>query len=201
MIHDLFPQPVGVYKLNRSFTDDELSFIKNQETRNNVNNLISLNTKILNSERLDSLKEFSKNCLSDYFNTVYNPLNEVNLKITQSWCNYTSFGQSHHVHTHPNSFVSGVFYIQVDKEVDKIYFHRSEFQQMQVLPKEWNSWNSKSWWLPVEVGDLLLFPSSLQHSVDTIKEDQTRISISFNTFPVGTIGFDLDVTELTIQGV
>ena len=35
-IHSLFPQPVGVYKLDRDLTDKEIGFIKGQETRPNM---------------------------------------------------------------------------------------------------------------------------------------------------------------------
>jgi len=42
----------------------------------------------------------------------------------------------------------------------------------------------------------MIFPSSLTHMVETTKSDQTRISISFNTFPKGYVGEDLDLTGL-----
>jgi hypothetical protein len=31
MIHNLFPTPVGIYKLDRDLTEKELGFIKGQE--------------------------------------------------------------------------------------------------------------------------------------------------------------------------
>jgi hypothetical protein len=42
MIHNLFPQPVGMYKLERDLTAKELSFIKGQETRPNMGNKTSV---------------------------------------------------------------------------------------------------------------------------------------------------------------
>jgi hypothetical protein len=41
MIHNLFPQPVAIYKLERDLTAKELSFIKGQETRPNMGNKTS----------------------------------------------------------------------------------------------------------------------------------------------------------------
>jgi hypothetical protein len=38
MIHNLFPTPVAIYKLERDLTAKELSFIKGQETRPNMGN-------------------------------------------------------------------------------------------------------------------------------------------------------------------
>lgn len=66
-------------------------------------------------------------------------------------------------------------------------------------PSEWNVWNSESWWFEVGTGDLVLFPSHLQHMVETVQGEQTRISLSFNTFPVGLVGEEVDLTGLRVE--
>jgi hypothetical protein len=53
--------------------------------------------------------------------------------------------------------------------------------------------------LPVGTGDLLLFPSSLMHMVDNTVSKDTRISLSFNTFPVGTIGKEINADALHLK--
>lgn len=198
MIHNLFPIPVGIYKLDRNLTDDELSFIKNQETRPNMGNTTSVDNGLLRHKQMTKLRDFVETSLSDYFATVHNPKHKVNLRVTQSWANYTEPGQFHHKHEHPNSFVSGVFYPQANRATDKIYFYRSGFQQIKFPPENWNTWNSESWWFEVGTGDLVLFPSSLTHMVETVEGNQTRISLSFNTFPVGNIGEEVSLTGLQI---
>lgn len=197
-IHNLFPQPVGLYKLERDLTEKELNFIKDQETRFNMGNATSVNNTILRHKAMTKLRDFIESSVSNYFTTVYNPKHKVNLRITQSWTNYTEPGQWHHKHAHPNSFVSGVFYPQANKETDKIYFYRDGFQMVKLPPKNYNSWNSESWWFDVGTGDLILFPSSLEHMVETVEGNQTRISLSFNTFPVGSIGEEVSLTGLKI---
>ena len=192
MIHNLFPTPVGMYELGRDLTAKELSFLKKQETRNNTGNTTSIDNTILKAKELTQLRDFIETKVSDYFTTVYNPKHNVNLKITQSWANYTEPGQYHHKHEHPNSFVSGVFYVQADKAKDRIYFYRNGYQQIKVPPSDWNVWNSESWWFEVGSCDLVLFPSSLTHMVPTVESDKTRISLSFNTFPVGNVGEEMD---------
>jgi len=198
MVHNLFPTPVGMYKLERDLTDKELSFIKGQETRPNMGNTTSVDNALLRHKEMTKLRDFIETSLADYFTTVYNPKHKVNLRVTQSWANYTEPGQFHHKHEHPNSFVSGVFYPQANRETDKIYFYRSGFQQIKFPPENWNTWNSESWWFEVGTGDLILFPSSLTHMVETVQGDQTRISLSFNTFPVGNIGEEVNLTGLQI---
>lgn len=201
MIHNLFPTPVGRYELGRDLTAKELSFLKNQETRSNMGNTTSKDNTILKNKELTKLRDFLETSISEYFKTVYNPKHQVNLKITQSWTNYTENGQYHHKHAHPNSFVSGVFYVQANKEKDKIYFYRDAYQQIKFPPSEWNVWNSESWWFEVGTGNLILFPSSLTHMVETVQHDQTRISLSFNTFPVGVVGDEMDLTGLQLETV
>lgn len=198
MIHNLFPTPVGRYELGRDLTAKEFSFLKNQETRSNMGNTTSKDNTILKNKELTKLRDFLETSISEYFKTVYNPKHQVNLKITQSWVNYTENGQYHHKHAHPNSFVSGVFYVKANKEKDKIYFYRDGYQQIKFPPSEWNLWNSESWWFEVGTGDLILFPSSLTHMVETVQHDQTRISLSFNTFPVGQVGDEMDLTGLSL---
>ena len=198
MIHNLFPTPVGRYELGRDLTAKELSFLKKQETRNNMGNTTSIDNTILKAKELTQLRDFIETKVSDYFATVYSPKHKVNLKITQSWTNYTEQGQYHHKHEHPNSFVSGVFYIEADKAKDRIYFYRNGYQQIKFPPSDWNVWNSESWWFDVGSCDLVLFPSSLTHMVPTVESDKTRISLSFNTFPVGNVGEEMDLTGLQL---
>lgn len=199
MIHNLFPTPVAIYKLDRELTEEELVFIKGQETRPNTGNATSIDNTILRNHSMTKLRDFIESNISEYFKTVHSPKHNVNLRITQSWVNYTKPGEYHHKHAHPNSFVSGVFYPQANRETDKIYFYRDGFQQIKFPPSDWNSWNSESWWFEVGTGDLVLFPSSLTHMVETVKGEDTRISLSFNTFPVGLVGDEMDLTGLKLE--
>ena len=198
-IHNLFPIPVGIYKLERNLTEIELAFIKGQDTRPNMGNTTSADNTILRNKELTKLRDFIETSIADYFKTIHNPKHNVNLRITQSWCNYTEPGQWHHKHAHPNSFVSGVFYPQANKETDKIYFYRDGFQMIKLPPQDWNVWNSESWWFEVATGDLILFPSSLTHMVETVQGTDTRISLSFNTFPVGVVGEEMNLTGLKLE--
>jgi len=199
MIQNLFPTPVAIYKLDRELTEEELVFIKGQETRPNTGNATSIDNTILRNQSMTKLRDFIESNVSEYFKTVYSPKHNVNLRITQSWINYTDPGQYHHKHAHPNSFVSGVFYPQANRKTDKIYFYRDGFQQIKFPPSDWNLWNSDSWWFEVGTGDLILFPSSLIHMVETVKGEDTRISLSFNTFPVGLVGDEMDLTGLKLE--
>jgi uncharacterized protein (TIGR02466 family) len=139
-----------------------------------------------------------EDCVDEYFKATVNPKHAVNLRITQSWVNYSEPGQFHHKHAHPNSYVSGVFYVQTN-ENDKIYFYKDGYQQIKFPPEKWNEWNSESWWFEAAEGKLILFPSNLTHMVPTVEGDVVRTSLSFNSFPVGVVGEELDLTGLKLE--
>jgi uncharacterized protein (TIGR02466 family) len=198
MIHNLFPTPVAIYKLERDLTAKELSFIKGQETRPNMGNKTSTNNTLLRSKEMTKLRDFLETSVADYFKTIYSPKHDVNLRITQSWCNYTEPGQFHHKHAHPNSFISGVLYPQANKETDKIYFYKDGWQQLKTPTEEFNPYNSDSWWMEAYTGRMFIFPSHLTHMVETVQGTDQRISLSFNTFPVGEFGDAQSLTGLTL---
>ena len=198
VINNLFPTPVGSFELCRDLSKLEQKFLFNLETRPNMGNVTSTNNYVLRDNRLSSLRLFLNNSLQEYFQATMSPQDNIKLEITQSWINYTKTGQYHHKHAHPNSVISGVFYIQASKEIDKLFFYNESYQQIKIVPKEFHVYNSESWWLPVETGQLLLFPSSLTHMVATTSGEDDRISMSFNTFYKGKLGDEVALTGLTL---
>lgn len=201
IIESLFPTPVGVYTLDKDITKEEINFISSFEKRNNAHNKTSNDTNVLNAKEMESIKKSCQAGLNEYFEKVFSPVSDCALSITQSWFNYTTKGQSHHEHKHPNSFVSAVLYIAGDESQDRIYFTKPPLGSFQVSPKEFNYWNSESWWLPMEKNTMILFPSTLSHYVANVEHDEERITMSFNTFPLGVLGSKNQLTELHIKEV
>lgn len=196
-LQSLFPVSVGFFDYDKEFTETELIFLRNLEQRPNEGNTSSASTNVLSYPELKNLKTFVFKCVDEYFKEIYRPLFEVNLRVTQSWTNYTNKNQYHHKHRHSNSFVSGVFYIETD-EKDKIIFYKSIDQSLRITSKEHTPHNSESWWFEAKQKTLLLFPSNLEHMVEAKKTEGTRISLSFNTFPVGTVGDKVALNEAII---
>jgi uncharacterized protein (TIGR02466 family) len=197
-LHGLFAQPVGFFDLGRELTEEEKFFLMELEQRANMGNRTSVNNFVLKSPVMTSLRSWMEDSVAEYFKATTNPKHDVTLRLTQSWVNYSEPGQYHHKHAHPNSFVSGVFYIQTNPN-DKIFFYRDGYSQIKFPPAEWNSWNSESWWFEALNGRLILFPSSLTHMVPTVEGEDVRVSLSFNTFPAGTVGEEMDLTGLKLE--
>jgi len=197
-VHNLFPTPVAFFNFGRNLTEKEFLFIKNLERKNNHGNFTSVISDIFDNEEMQDIFAFVKEKLKFYFQDIYSPANEVDAYVTQSWANYTQNGQHHHKHRHPNSFISGVFYVSANKEKDRIKFFTHRDPQIEIPTNNYNQYNSESWWLSVSSGELVLFPSTLWHMVDTVDSDEERISIAFNTFLKGYIGDKESMTGLCL---
>ena len=200
IINGIFSTPVYISKLERKFTDTELKFVKKSKLKifPNEGNTTSNNNYILNEKPFNTLKKELDKIIKDYFDKVISPSNNIKPYITQSWLNYTEKDQYHHQHSHDNSIVSGVLYLNADKENDKIKFIKEEYKIISPEIKNYNVWNSESWFFSVETGQIILFPSSLTHMVENKKGTNTRISLSFNTFITGILGDNKKLTELKL---
>tara|TARA_R110000782_G_scaffold66783_2_gene135259 strand:- start:405 stop:1019 length:615 start_codon:yes stop_codon:yes gene_type:complete len=201
IIHPLFPTPIYFTNLKRSFSLKELKEVEihKKKLSQNTGNYNTLNSYILNGKTFIPLKKELELHIKDYFNRIYSPEdNKITPYITQSWLNYTDKNQYHHIHEHPNSLVSGVLYINADEKYDKIKFHNKQYNCFKITPKNFNMYNSTSWWFPVKKTDLVLFPSSTTHSVENKEGDNTRVSLAFNVFVKGILGETKELTELIL---
>ena len=199
-INGIFPTPIYISKLNRELTSLELKFVNTnkKEFYKNDGNITSKNNYILNEKPFANIKKELDLRVQDYFEKVISPTDAITPYITQSWLNYTETNQFHHKHAHPNSLVSGVFYINCDNKFDKIKFFNDSYKTIKPEIKDWNIWNSESWWFSVKTGDVILFPSSLTHMVENKEGTNTRISLAFNVFIKGAIGNNKNLTELIL---
>ena len=104
------------------------------------------------------------------------------LEITGCWANVSAPGAPHRMHTHPNNFLSGVYYVHVTDGADTINFHDPRPQTAIIRPPvtELTAYNTDQVVLRVATGSLILFPAWLSHSVDANHSDRERISVSFN---------------------
>jgi uncharacterized protein (TIGR02466 family) len=197
MIHSLFPTPIVKTNFNREFTQEELDIVFSEEKGVSVANSSSNNRRILENPAFTEIKKFAQDCLDLWVNKIITPAyeNSVKLKITQSWLNYTDKTGHHHLHYHPNSIISGVIYIQATEFKDQIEFQNTDINPWHVHTETSNPFNSNLYHVPVKTGDVVLFPSTIYHGVPEVQSDKTRISLAFNSFWVGEIGYSNDETN------
>ncbi|NBP15841.1 hypothetical protein EBU95_15865 [bacterium] len=185
----LFPTPIALIK-NPPLDMEELSFLNSLDMMHNTNNLISKDRNVLENKELLELKTILNYDLRKFFDEVYSPKTNLDIYITQSWVNINNPGRSHHSHKHTNSFISGVYYVKAKKEMHSITFSREMADPIRFPSREYNKFNSLEWTYTVETGDLILFPSYLNHSVSPNIDNEDRISLGFNSFLKGKIGDD-----------
>ena len=156
----------------------------------------SKSTNILAEEKFSRLRKFFHNCILEYLKEIHKT--EDKLKITQSWINRSKKGESHRLHHHPNSVISGVFYVYSEENSPHIQFYRSDVLPYQFNCDGFNEYTSDFYHQPPQIGALLLFPSHVSHFVEQNNADTDRLSISFNTTFDGVCGNDWSLTLNTV---
>ena len=195
----LFPTPVMKVNINRSFTESEMQCIVNipLEKKNKDGAIMSNHRSesyylFGDSPNLKDIKRICELELKRYLKNVEGAdTDKVNLKITQSWLNKIKPQEFQQLHTHPNSYISGVLYISCLPNDSIVFTNRSlrNYNNITFPKKENTLWNTEGAVVGVKKGDLILFPSWVPHSVNRNEtKNMERISFSFNTFPVGEMG-------------
>jgi len=109
-------------------------------------------------------------------------IGDVALEITACWVTVLAKGASHRMHSHPNNFLSAVYYLRTHAGADTINFHDPRNQAGIIRPPvtELTAENTDQVVVKVSDGMMLMFPSYLEHSVDATTNEEERISVSFN---------------------
>ncbi|MEC9281545.1 MAG: TIGR02466 family protein [Bdellovibrionota bacterium] len=129
---------------------------------------------------LESLIDVS---VEKYVEALGYDIEEGTLKMSNCWLNIMPTGTHHSGHIHPNSILSGTFYLQMPEDSPGIKFEDPRLiMQMNTpgksedLSEEMQSFVS----IKASDGDLVLFESYLRHEVPANQSEDDRISISFN---------------------
>ena len=195
----IFPVPIYQTILNREFTTEEINFCNDLKKVNNRLNFTSSNNYILDEKPFAKLKDELFLRVENYFERIVTPKYNVSPYITQSWINWTDMNGSHHMHAHSNSIISGVLYLNADRRYDNItFFKHNNYQNLRIPTSNYHDFNSESCTFPVHTGEIILFPSFLSHEVSQKIGDNSRTSLSFNTYVKGTIGEKMELSELIL---
>ena len=185
--------PTAVYK-------DKLGYKLTSQQRDTLDNLVihpnelSEEMGILDRPEFKPMKDIVFSHVEKYEKDVCGFKSSLSFKLTESWYRETVPGHNHPDHNHPNSMLSGVVYLNVPKG-DKSHeginlihienrgvFKNHEFRYDYTPTK----YNQITTFVPVETGDIVLFPSYLYHFVThNESRNESRRVISFNTFIQG----------------
>ena len=200
---ELFPTLVWQTNLGDTLTDEGRQALLDsiEDHRDNpLGNRTSKDSYVLEHPDLKEFKDELTLHARNYFDYTQHPPKETQLYITQSWTNLTRKNEQHNTHSHANSLISSVFYLQaIDYEIH--FYNSISGGLVHLLPasESFDRYNALSWKVTVQANDLLIFPSRLMHSVPKKENTGDRISLAYNTFFRGTIGSNEGLTELKLD--
>jgi uncharacterized protein (TIGR02466 family) len=205
---NLFPTPVTMTNIGRDFTEDELQLCKTdisifKDEENGMQNHQSQDFYLFdNFVELKNIKNFCEHQLEQYLKDIEGvDIDLATLRITQSWLNKNKPQEFHPQHLHPNSYLSGVFYINCLPNDGINFTNRTlgNYNSIKFPVKKNTAWNTEGAMINIKEGDLILFPSWMPHYVGVNEtKDKERISLSFNTFPIGELGNKIQRTHLKL---
>jgi uncharacterized protein (TIGR02466 family) len=192
---------IPLYRSNSTAALDEalLEFTKSLAyVSQNNSGLLSESNQVLDLPAFGRLKIEINSEIKKFTQDVLGVKDEVTFYITTSWINLHNKGDYAPKHYHKNSLLSGVYYLQAEQECGDIvfernYYHRSLFPSeldLEFKESHANFFNSSSFFVTPKRGDLLLFPSFLEHRVEPSASESPRYSLAFNVFIKGVIDND-----------
>lgn len=190
---ELFPTPVLFAHYPHEFTAQEEQIFNSVVWTKNIGNLRSADSHLLHHPDLAKIHTFLIELMTSYIEEVFEPKYTVTPYITQSWLNKTERGQYHHMHNHPNSFLSGVLYLETHQ--DSITFFQPDRKLYTLMPRTTTNHNAEQCGFSPSAKEIILFPSYLQHRVEMKQTDGNRISLAFNALLHGTVGSESALTE------
>ena len=180
--------------------DDIVNYVKGlqyETTNGSIDNSQSVDSFVLNKDIFSNLNELIEDCVKEYTDKIF--VTDQELNVTQSWVNRTEIGQEHHYHDHPNSILSGVFFLKSGSPIKFLNNRNCSFQlEHKKNVNSNNQYNQNAYEFSSEPRILILFPSYLTHYVP-VNTGGDRYSLSFNTFPSGSFGSKRSLTHVNLE--
>jgi uncharacterized protein (TIGR02466 family) len=187
----LFPIPLmrSPNVLGPELRDAAIAAIRADKVETNLRSDQLFHTTISNPLHSNLFQEIAAAATPKLVDFGYMMFGErLNWTVKEMWTNLLEPGGSQTMHSHANSFISGVFYLTPSHPGSRTVFVRPpggfEFSfRHHTRQAAMGPFNAGKYMLPAaEPGDLVLFPSYLYHEVPKNQGDQ-RITIAFNAIP------------------
>lgn len=185
-LDNAFPVPLAQATFNddalfQAASDAILAMFKAELPINNRLNALTTPDDLHEREAFGSLRALIDVEIRNYLKNVYT-MDPDDCVLTGMWSNVSNASASHHIHVHPNAFLSGVIYLNVPEGSGDVFFVRPGFDMYRPNHEKWHPYLARSMHLSPFRGLMLLFPSYLPHGTEpgTQREGEYRISLSFN---------------------
>jgi len=199
-VQTLFATPLARVDISSALDDAQVEYIQSLKMVKNQQNMISEDLYIFKHPQLKRLATAVQSALSAYASEIMGL--EQDIVVTQSWALLNDPGVGMHAHAHSNSIVSGsVYYAPLPEPVSRVIFDRhTHYQQIEMIPdpEKVNIYNTSRNVITPKHGEVIMFPSDINHMIESNGSQELRRAIAFNSFVKGTIGNYRDVSELTV---
>lgn len=186
-ILDCFTVPIYQTKLdlnNKSIYNYCLSLQKKDKGRT-LSNMGGWQSSNLNGKHMPLNEMFED--IEHHLNIFVKKLHfNKSVRIGNIWININGFKDFNITHTHPNSVLSGVYYVNTPEKCGNICFEHPALDNMLGYYsndniEKYEKYNSSSYFYNSIAGKMYIFPSWLRHFVQpNLNKKEKRVSISFN---------------------
>ena len=166
-----------------------LEFVKSQEFTYHGNGYMT-HENFLECPQMKIVKDFITKKVDEYLYSDCCISEEISVELVTSWVNLHKKGDWGHLHSHYNSVISGVWYLSTTPESGEFIIHPDNklFGNLLDLPRRvYNEFNGDQYAFTPQNGDLLIFPSTMKHSVTSNECDSPRFSLAFNYMTRGDL--------------
>ena len=194
--------PISVYEFTASddLTNNVLNYVTSLPFTKNTNNKTSETEK--HEFVFEEFKLWCEECLEEVKIEEYGNV-DWNFHVTQMWANKANYAEFHHKHYHPNSILSAVFYLtstlkggETKFYTENPYYYVENAKVLSLASKKNKHEITES--IQSTKSKLVIFPSTLLHTVNPLGSYETRYSVSFNTFIKGQLGLKQTSTFLEV---
>lgn len=146
------------------------------------------------SDQLVNEKKFKSlilQIISNFINVnerVYQyDFSEITPYVSSLWANRYRKNHNINLHSHPNSWFSGVYYPYGTGSTEIIFDSPLHYATIEPPVKKYNQFNSSTWSFSFPEDTMIFFPSHMRHQTVKHTEEKERLSLAFNIFLKGTI--------------
>lgn len=190
-----FGTPITYHQITE-FDDDKNKLLAYADNKDNFRvldsgnkNYMSFDDQLLDTLECTTLKDKIIEKVKWYADNILG-IEYDDIIPTQCWLNQYPTGTGHHMHSHPNCYISANLWLKTSENCGNLKFEDPFINFRQIEPNVIRDTGYNNRTITFEPADdyLIIFPSSVHHTVEENKSQETRISLAINFWIKGTLG-------------
>jgi hypothetical protein len=159
MMHRFDPFDQSFYEYELEISEQEIAQVETMLKSINKTNNFTMKTTF------DSINVLSLPLLKNLREQIIKILNDHNLLLDNNWAQLYNENESHPLHSHGLEGKSGILYLKSNATQETIFYSPAFDPYVHYFKKN----------------HLLLYPSHIPHEVKSLKTNESRLIIAFNT--------------------